>query len=174
MNPSPEEIKNQVKNCFHKYYVQGIEGQVEEQAKKMIRLVVETETFCNSSRGVYNDRKSLIKIKAYVQDIRDEFKFSSEITEIVVKQLIEQKIIHWFKKSHQKKWPDFLLNPKSSIGLKILPGGPDAKRQALIKASWANEVVADQRLIRVNPWRVNHDSDRKHQDLTIENHLLGA
>lgn len=43
----------------------------------------------------YKDRKSLLKmkIKAYVLDIRDEFKFSSEITEIVINKLIEEKII---------------------------------------------------------------------------------
>lgn len=43
----------------------------------------------------FKDRKSLIKmkIKAYVADIRDEFKFKSEMTEIVVKKLLEEKMI---------------------------------------------------------------------------------
>lgn len=43
----------------------------------------------------FKDRQSLIKmkIKAYVADIRDEFKFKSEMTEIVVKKLLEEKMI---------------------------------------------------------------------------------
>ena len=40
-------------------------------------------------------QKSLVKmkIKAYVADIRDEFKFKSEMTEIVLKKLLEEKMI---------------------------------------------------------------------------------
>ncbi|MEP0987151.1 mechanosensitive ion channel family protein [Ekhidna sp.] len=43
----------------------------------------------------FKDRKSLLKmkIKAYVLDIRDEFKFKSEMTEIVIKKLLEEKIL---------------------------------------------------------------------------------
>ncbi len=43
----------------------------------------------------FKDRKSLLKmkIKAYVMDIRDEFKFKSEMTEVVIKKLLEEKII---------------------------------------------------------------------------------
>ncbi|MEP1033480.1 mechanosensitive ion channel family protein [Ekhidna sp.] len=43
----------------------------------------------------FKDRQSLLKmkIKAYVADIRDEFKFKSEMTEIVLKKLIEEKMI---------------------------------------------------------------------------------
>jgi hypothetical protein len=35
-----------------------------------------------------------MKIKAYVLDIRDEFKFSSEITEIVLKKLVEENVLN--------------------------------------------------------------------------------
>ncbi len=43
----------------------------------------------------YKDHKPILKmkIKAYVLDIRDEFKFKSEITEIVIKKLIDARII---------------------------------------------------------------------------------
>ena len=43
----------------------------------------------------YKERESLIKmrLKAYVFDIRDEFKFKSEMTEIVLKSLIEKGIL---------------------------------------------------------------------------------
>ncbi|MGB3464249.1 MAG: mechanosensitive ion channel domain-containing protein [Cyclobacteriaceae bacterium] len=43
----------------------------------------------------YKDRKPIVKmkIKAYVLDIRDEFKFKSEVTELVLKKLIEVGII---------------------------------------------------------------------------------
>jgi small-conductance mechanosensitive channel len=43
----------------------------------------------------FKDRQSLIKmkIKAYVADIRDEFKFKSEMTEIALKKLLEEKMI---------------------------------------------------------------------------------
>lgn len=43
----------------------------------------------------YKDRRPLIKmkIKAYVLDIRDEFKFKSEMTEIAIKMLLEEGII---------------------------------------------------------------------------------
>lgn len=43
----------------------------------------------------FKDRQSLIKmkIKAYVADIRDEFKFKSEMTEIALKTLLEEKMI---------------------------------------------------------------------------------
>lgn len=43
----------------------------------------------------FKDRQSLVKmkIKAYVADIRDEFKFKSEMTEIVLKKLLEEKMI---------------------------------------------------------------------------------
>lgn len=42
------------------------------------------------------DRKSLLKmkIKAYVLDIRDEFKFKSDVTELVIKELLKEKIIN--------------------------------------------------------------------------------
>jgi small-conductance mechanosensitive channel len=45
--------------------------------------------------NVFHDRKSVLKmkIKAYVLDIRDEFRFSSEITEIVLRKLVEEGII---------------------------------------------------------------------------------
>ena len=44
----------------------------------------------------FKDRKSLLKmkIKAYVLDIRDEFKFKSEMTEVVIKKLLSEKILH--------------------------------------------------------------------------------
>ncbi|MFY0600107.1 MAG: mechanosensitive ion channel family protein [Cyclobacteriaceae bacterium] len=43
----------------------------------------------------FKDRRPLLKmkLKAYVLDIRDEFKFKSEMTEIVVKRLIEENIL---------------------------------------------------------------------------------
>ncbi len=43
----------------------------------------------------FKDRKSLLKmkIKAYVLDIRDEFKFKSEMTEVVIKKLLSEKIL---------------------------------------------------------------------------------
>lgn len=43
----------------------------------------------------YKERQSIIKmkIKAYVLDIRDEFKFKSEMTEIVIKKLLEEGIL---------------------------------------------------------------------------------
>jgi small-conductance mechanosensitive channel len=43
----------------------------------------------------YKDRQSVIKMKmkAYVLDIRDEFKFKSEMTEIVLKKLLEEGLI---------------------------------------------------------------------------------
>lgn len=43
----------------------------------------------------YKERQPILKmkVKAYVLDIRDEFKFKSEVTEIVLKKLIEEKII---------------------------------------------------------------------------------
>ncbi|MEP4532552.1 MAG: mechanosensitive ion channel domain-containing protein [Cyclobacteriaceae bacterium] len=56
--------------------------------------------FLNKPIGIvfaneFKDRESLLKmkIKAYVFDIRDEFKFKSEMTEIVLKNLIEEGII---------------------------------------------------------------------------------
>ncbi len=44
----------------------------------------------------FKDRQSLykMKIKAYVLDIRDEFKFKSEMTEVAVRKLIEAGIIN--------------------------------------------------------------------------------
>ncbi len=43
----------------------------------------------------FKDRKSLLKmkIKAYVLDIRDEFKFKSEMTEVVIKKLLDEKVL---------------------------------------------------------------------------------
>ncbi|MEP2025691.1 MAG: mechanosensitive ion channel domain-containing protein [Reichenbachiella sp.] len=43
----------------------------------------------------YKERQSIIKmkIKAYVLDIRDEFKFKSEMTEIVIKKLLEEGVL---------------------------------------------------------------------------------
>ncbi len=43
----------------------------------------------------YKDKEPVfkMKIKAYVLDIRDEFKFKSEMTEITIKQLLKEKII---------------------------------------------------------------------------------
>ncbi|SMD38197.1 Mechanosensitive ion channel [Reichenbachiella faecimaris] len=43
----------------------------------------------------HKERQSIIKmkIKAYVLDIRDEFKFKSEMTEIVIKKLLEEGIL---------------------------------------------------------------------------------
>lgn len=43
----------------------------------------------------YKERQSIIKmkIKAYVLDIRDEFKFKSEMTEVVIKKLLEEGIL---------------------------------------------------------------------------------
>lgn len=44
----------------------------------------------------FKDRKSMLKmkIKAYVLDIRDEFKFKSDVTEMVIKELIKENIIN--------------------------------------------------------------------------------
>ena len=44
----------------------------------------------------YKEKKSIIKmkLKAYVLDIRDEFKFKSEMTENVLRKLLEEKIIN--------------------------------------------------------------------------------
>ena len=44
----------------------------------------------------YKDRQSLIlmKIKAYVNDIRDEFKFKSDVTEIALRELRNQGILN--------------------------------------------------------------------------------
>lgn len=43
----------------------------------------------------FKDRNPLLKmkLKAYVLDIRDEFKFKSEMTEIVIKKLLEENIL---------------------------------------------------------------------------------
>lgn len=43
----------------------------------------------------FKERQSIIKmkIKAYVLDIRDEFKFKSEMTEIVIKKLLEEEVL---------------------------------------------------------------------------------
>ena len=43
----------------------------------------------------YKDRKSIVKmkVKAYVADIRDEFKFKSEMTELVLKSLVEEGLV---------------------------------------------------------------------------------
>lgn len=43
----------------------------------------------------YKTRQSVLKmkIKAYVLDIRDEFKFKSEMTEIVIKKLLEEGVL---------------------------------------------------------------------------------
>ncbi len=43
----------------------------------------------------FKERKSLLKmkIKAYVLDIRDEFKFKSEMTEVVIKKMLSERII---------------------------------------------------------------------------------
>lgn len=43
----------------------------------------------------YKERQSILKmkIKAYVLDIRDEFKFKSEMTEIVIKKLLEEGVL---------------------------------------------------------------------------------
>ncbi len=43
----------------------------------------------------FKDRRSLLKmkIKAYVLDIRDEFKFKSEMTEVVIKKLLAEKVL---------------------------------------------------------------------------------
>lgn len=43
----------------------------------------------------YKERQPVLKmkVKAYVLDIRDEFKFKSEVTELVLEKMIEEKII---------------------------------------------------------------------------------
>lgn len=43
----------------------------------------------------FKDRQSVIKmrLKAYVSDIRDEFKFKSEMTEIVISKLVEEGVL---------------------------------------------------------------------------------
>ncbi len=42
----------------------------------------------------YNNSFIKMKIKAYVMDTRDEFKFKSEVTEIVVKEMVKEGILH--------------------------------------------------------------------------------
>lgn len=56
--------------------------------------------FLNKPIGViflneFKEREPVIKmkIKAYVLDIRDEFKFKSEMTEIIMRQLIEEGVL---------------------------------------------------------------------------------
>jgi len=65
------------------------------QAAQVSRFVYLNKPINIIFTNEYKEKTSLIKmkIKAYVLDIRDEFKFSSEITEIVVKKLIEQHIL---------------------------------------------------------------------------------
>jgi small-conductance mechanosensitive channel len=68
---------------------------VATQAAQVSRYVYLNKPITIIFKNEYKDRKSLLKmnIKAYVLDIRDEFKFSSEMTEIVIKKLIDEKII---------------------------------------------------------------------------------
>jgi len=70
--------------------------EVATQAAQVSRFVYLNKPITIIFVNEYKDRISLLKmkIKAYVQDIRDEFKFSSEITEIVIKKLIEDKVIN--------------------------------------------------------------------------------
>jgi len=65
------------------------------EAAKVSRYVYLNKPIVVVFNNEYQLQNSLLKmkIKAYVLDIRDEFKFKSEVTELVVKKLLEAKII---------------------------------------------------------------------------------
>ncbi|MEO9485281.1 MAG: mechanosensitive ion channel family protein [Ekhidna sp.] len=65
------------------------------QAAKVSRYAYLNKPIIVIFNNEYQMQNSLLKmkIKAYVLDIRDEFKFKSEVTELVVKKLLEAKII---------------------------------------------------------------------------------
>lgn len=65
------------------------------QSAKVSRYVFMNKPITVLFSNEFKDRKSILKmkIKAYVLDIRDEFKFKSEMTEVVIKKLLEEKII---------------------------------------------------------------------------------
>ncbi len=65
------------------------------QAAQVSRYIYLNKPITIVFANEYKDRKSLLKmkIKAYVYDIRDEFKFKSEMTEIAIKKLIEAGLL---------------------------------------------------------------------------------
>jgi len=90
MNLSLEKVKIQVKDCLHKYYVQVIEGQVDDEVQKMISLVEEAETFCNSSRDEYTNHSEIAKYKTQFNALIDsnysipqEKRFSEKYADLI-------------------------------------------------------------------------------------------
>ncbi|MEP5611480.1 MAG: mechanosensitive ion channel domain-containing protein [Cyclobacteriaceae bacterium] len=65
------------------------------EAAKVSRYVYLNKPIVVIFKNEYEEKTSLLKmkIKAYVLDIRDEFKFKSEVTELVIKKLLEENII---------------------------------------------------------------------------------
>ncbi|MEQ8907271.1 mechanosensitive ion channel family protein [Ekhidna sp.] len=69
--------------------------EIASQAAKVSKYVYMNKPITIVFSNEFKDRQSvlLMKIKAYVLDIRDEFKFKSEVTEVVIKRLLEEKIL---------------------------------------------------------------------------------
>lgn len=69
--------------------------QIAIQAAQVSKYVFLNKPIVVIFQNEYKDRSSLLKmkVKAYVLDIRDEFKFKSEITEGVISKLVEEGIL---------------------------------------------------------------------------------
>ena len=69
--------------------------EIASQAAKVSKYVYMNKPITIVFSNEFKDRQSvlLMKIKAYVLDFRDEFKFKSEVTEVVIKRLLEEKIL---------------------------------------------------------------------------------
>ncbi|MEL7149034.1 MAG: mechanosensitive ion channel family protein, partial [Bacteroidota bacterium] len=70
---------------------QGIATEVAKVSKYVYLNKPISVVFVND----FKDRSPVIKmkVKAYVLDIRDEFKFKSEVTVLTLKKLVEEKVI---------------------------------------------------------------------------------
>lgn len=66
------------------------------QAAKVSKYVYLNKPITVVFANEFKDHQSLLKmkIKAYVLDIRDEFKFKSEMTETTIKKLLEEKVLN--------------------------------------------------------------------------------
>ena len=66
------------------------------QAAKVSKYVYLNKPITIVFANEFKDHRSLLKmkIKAYVLDIRDEFKFKSEMTETTIKKLLEEKVLN--------------------------------------------------------------------------------
>lgn len=66
------------------------------QAAKVSKYVYLNKPITVVFANEFKDHRSLLKmkIKAYVLDIRDEFKFKSEMTETTIKKLLEEKVLN--------------------------------------------------------------------------------